>query len=103
MTAIYKKELKSYFINPLGYVFVTVYLAASALIFCFTTLKSKSYDTSSFFQIMIFAYIVLIPLLTMKLFSEERKMRTEQLLLIVCDHNAQKILFAHAAAPFPFS
>lgn len=81
MTAIYKKELKSYFINPLGYVFVTVYLAASALIFCFTTLKSKSYDTSSFFQIMIFAYIVLIPLLTMKLFSEERKMRTEQLLL----------------------
>ena len=28
---------------------------------------------------------------------------TEQLLLIVCDHNTQKILFAHAAAPFPFS
>ena len=81
MSAIYKKELKSFFINPLGYVFVTVYLAASALIFCFTTLKSKSYDTSAFFQIMIFAFIVLIPLLTMKLFSEERKMRTEQLLL----------------------
>lgn len=81
MTAIYKKELKSYFINPLGYVFVCVYLVASALLFCFTTLKSKSYDTSSFFQLMIFAFIVLIPLLTMKLFAEERKMRTEQLLM----------------------
>lgn len=81
MTAIYKKELSSYFINPLGYVFVSVYLVASALIFCLTTLKAKSYDTSSYFTFMIAAFIILIPLLTMKLFSEERKMRTEQLIL----------------------
>ncbi len=81
MTAIYKKELSSYFINPLGYVFVCVYLVASSLIFCFTTYKAKSYDTSTFFTLLIFAFIILIPLLTMKLFSEERKMKTEQLIM----------------------
>ncbi len=81
MTAIYKKELSSYFINPLGYVFVCVYLVASSLIFCFTTYKAKSYDTSSFFSLLIIAFIILIPLLTMKLFSEEKKMKTEQLIM----------------------
>ncbi len=81
MTAIYKKELSSYFINPLGYVFVCVYLVVSSLIFCLTTYKAKSYDTSAFFSLLIIAFIILIPLLTMKLFSDERKLKTEQLIM----------------------
>ena len=81
MFAIYKKELRSYFINAIGYVYVGVFLAASALMLCSTTLKAASYDTSSYFQLLIFSFIILIPLLTMKLFSEEKKLRTEQLLL----------------------
>ena len=81
MFAIYKKEMRSYFVNPIGYVFAGVFLAFSALLCCYTTLLSKSYDTSAYFMIMVFAFVVLIPLLTMRLFAEERKMRTEQLLL----------------------
>ena len=81
MFAIYKKELKSYFITAIGYVYVGVFLAVSALIFCYSTLISKSYDTSFYFSTMIFAFVVLLPLLTMKLFSEEKKLRTEQMLL----------------------
>ena len=81
MFAIFKKELRSYFVNPIGYVFVGIFLLFSALLCCYTTLLSMSYDTTLYFMIMMFAFIVLIPLLTMRLFSEERKMRTEQLLL----------------------
>lgn len=81
MFAILKKELRSYFINPIGYVFVGIFLLCSALSCCYTTLLSKSYDVSAYFMIMIIAFAILIPLLTMRLFSEERKMRTEQLLL----------------------
>ena len=81
MFAIYKKELRSYFINAIGYVYVGVFLAASALMLCLTTLKQSSYDTSSYFQLLLYSFIILIPLLTMKLFSEEKKLRTEQLLL----------------------
>ena len=81
MFAIFKKELRSYFINAIGYVFVGVFLAASALLCCYTTLGAKSYSTASYFKMMNFAFIILIPLLTMKLFSEEKKLRTEQLLM----------------------
>ncbi len=81
MFAIYKKELRSYFINAIGYVFVGVFLAAAALLCCYTTLGSQSYDTSTYFTMLIFSFIILIPLLTMKLFAEEKKLRTEQLLL----------------------
>ena len=81
MFAIYNKELRSYFINAIGYVFVGVFLAAAAILCCYTTLGSQSYDTSSYFTMLVFAFIILIPLLTMKLFAEEKKLRTEQMLL----------------------
>jgi len=81
MFAIYKKEMRSYFSNPIGFVFSGIFLVVSALLCCYTTLLSKSYDTSTYFTLMIFAFVILIPLLTMRLFAEERKMRTEQLLL----------------------
>ncbi|MBE6597335.1 MAG: ABC transporter permease [Ruminococcaceae bacterium] len=81
MFAIYKKELRSYFINAIGYVYMGVFLAIAALLLCYTTLGSSSYDTSTYFTFMLFTFIILIPLLTMKLFAEEKKLRTEQLLL----------------------
>ena len=81
MFAIYKKELRSYFMNAIGYVYVGVFLAASALLCCMTTLMMGSYDTSTYFIYLLFTFIILIPLLTMRLFSEEKKLRTEQLLL----------------------
>ena len=81
MFAIYKKEMRSYFTNPIGYIFTGIFLAFSALLCCYTTVLQKSYDTSTYFTLMVYAFVILIPLLTMRLFSEERKMRTEQLLL----------------------
>lgn len=81
MLAIYKKELRSYFINPIGYVFVGIFLTFAAIASGYTTMLQGSYDTSTYFTLLIFAMVILIPLLTMRLFAEERKMRTEQLLL----------------------
>ena len=81
MFAIFKKEMRSYFINPVGYVFVGIFLALSALLCCYTTIQSNSYSTSAYFTIMIFALVILIPVLTMRSLAEERKLKTEQLLL----------------------
>ncbi len=81
MIAIFKKELKSYFINPIGYIYTGIFLAISAVICCLTTLLSGSYDVTGYFSYMMYAFVILIPLLTMRLFSEERKLRTEQLLM----------------------
>lgn len=81
MTAIYKRELRSFFSTPLGYVFTAVYLGASGFLFALTTLRSQTGDVSSFSQMMIFAFIVLLPLLTMRSFAEERRLKTDQLIL----------------------
>ncbi len=81
MLAIYKRELASYFINPIGYVFVAVYLIISGALFAATTMFKMSSDITPYFSYMLFAFVVLLPLLTMRSFSEERKTRTEQLIL----------------------
>ena len=81
MFAIYKKEMRSYFTTPLGYVFIAVFLAVSGFLFAVSTLQSATSDISTFFQFMIFGYIVMIPILTMRSFAEERRAKTEQILM----------------------
>ena len=81
MTAIFKKELRSYFTGVIGYVFLVLYLALSAVVFCYTTLFSMTASVTAYFTYMLLLSGVMLPLLTMKSFSEERKTRTDQLLL----------------------
>ncbi len=83
MKAIYKRELRSYFTTPIGYVFYAVFLAIAAVACSFTTIKASTPTTNvtTYFTAMLFVLVIVAPLLTMKLFSEEKKMRTEQLLL----------------------
>lgn len=81
MLAIFKRELRSYFTSVIGYVFLVLYLTAGGAIFCFTTLFSMSADVTPFYLYMMIFSAVALPLLTMKSFSEERKIKTEQLVL----------------------
>ena len=81
MGAIFKRELHSYFTGAIGYVFLVLYLAAGGAVFCFTTLYAMSAEVSNFFIYMLIFSAVALPLLTMKSFSEERKIKTEQLIL----------------------
>ncbi len=81
MLAIYKREMKAYFITPLGYVFLGVFLLVSGAVFCFSTLYEMTSDLTEYFATMLFCFVILLPLLTMKLFTEEQRARTAQLLL----------------------
>lgn len=81
MSAIYKKEMNSYFTTPIGYIYLAVALGVSGFIFAMTTLMDQTSDLSNYFSFMIITYIVILPLLTMKTFAEEKKQHTEQLLL----------------------
>lgn len=83
MWAVIKKELKSYFCTPIGYVFIGVFLFAFSISFYFTVLGYGNVNYEYIFYslptILVLAFI--IPLLTMRSFAEERKSGTEQLLL----------------------
>ena len=81
MGAIYRREITSYFTSPVGYVFSAVFFALSGICFTTTTVRSSTTDTSSYFTFMLMFFVILIPLLTMKLLSEERKLKTEQILM----------------------
>ena len=81
MLAIFKRELRSYFVGVLGYVFLVIYLTVAGILFSYTTMFSMSSDVTNFFTLMLVFSAVMLPLLTMKSFSEERKTKTEQLVL----------------------
>lgn len=81
MWAIYKREMLAYFTCPTGYVFAAIFFALSGIMFSITTFGFQSTATGTYFALMLVSFIVLIPLLTMKLLSEERKSKTEQILL----------------------
>lgn len=83
MWAVIKKELKSYFYTPIGYIFIGVFLIAFSISFYFSVIGYGNVNFEYIYYtlptILVLAFI--IPLLTMRSFSEERKTGTEQLLL----------------------
>ena len=81
MLAIFKRELRSYFVGVLGYVFLVIYLTVAGILFSYTTMFSMSSDVTNYFTLMLIFSAIALPLLTMKSFSEERKTKTEQLVL----------------------
>lgn len=81
MLAIYKREMRSYFTTSTGYIFLACALLISGFVFSLTTILSETSDTSTYFLVMLFLMMVFLPILTMKTFSEERRTKTEQLLL----------------------
>ncbi|MBR2453462.1 MAG: ABC transporter [Clostridia bacterium] len=81
MIAIYKRELRAYFVTPMGYICLAIFLAASGFLFSIMTLQQRTTDMSSYFIFSLFLLIIVCSMLTMRLFSEEKKLRTEQLLM----------------------
>ena len=82
MLAIYKREMRAYFSSPVGYIFSAIFFAVSAFLFMLYTVQAgESASYPSYFSILLFLFIIIIPLLTMKLVSEERKMKTDQLIM----------------------
>lgn len=81
MLAIFKRELTAYFTSPIGYVFVAVCMMTSGLFFYLSALGIGSTDLTGVFQFMFFVLMIFVPVLTMRLMSEEKRQKADQLLL----------------------
>lgn len=81
MNAIRKRDLQGFFRSPLGYVYTGAFLAVMNLYFFATCVLSSSSDVSSVFSNMLIVFLFLMPILTMRLFSEDYKQGTDRLLL----------------------
>lgn len=81
MWAIVKKEFKSYFLSPIGYIYIGVFLLTCSIFFYLDIFVNLSTDFPYMFRSAVTILTFIVPLITMRMFSEERKNGTEQLLL----------------------
>ncbi|MGL5675418.1 MAG: ABC transporter permease [Cellulosilyticaceae bacterium] len=81
MLTITEKELRSYFSSPIGYVFIGFFLFMFGLYFTFYNVLSQNGDYTYVIGAMTNILVFGIPIITMKLMADERKNKTDQLLL----------------------
>ncbi len=81
MSAIYVKELKSYFKSMSGWLFLSVFTFFAGVYFSLYNINYGSPYVSNTLASLLIVLLFLIPLLTMRSFSEEKKLKTDQLLL----------------------
>ena len=81
MRAILKREFRAYFQSPLGYVFIGALYFFTGYYFFTYNLYGNTTDMSTLFSLLFSVVLFLVPVLTMRLLSEERRSKTEQTLL----------------------
>ena len=82
MLAIMKKELKSYFLSPIGYVTIGIFFIICSIFFYITSIDYGVVDlTNLFYCVALYGLMFITPLITMWSISGERKSGTEQLII----------------------
>ena len=81
MTAIYKRELKSYLTSMIGYLFIFFILVLTGIYFSAYQLSAAYPKFEYTLSDLTFVFLIAVPILTMRVLAEERKQKTDQLLL----------------------
>ena len=83
MIAIIKRELSAYFLSVLAYVYLAIFTLFSGIYFFVTCLYGYgSNNLTHVFGNLFVITIFLVPILTMRLWSEEKKQKTDQLIYL---------------------
>ncbi len=80
MNAVFKREMRSFFNTPIGYVVMAAIFLFSGLFFYVYNLYGASASLSGVFSMLFYVVLIVLPLLTMRMFSEEKRQRTDQAL-----------------------
>lgn len=80
MFAIYKKELKSYFTSVIACLFIAVTTLIAGIFFVYYNLQNGMTSMYSVYQ-TLFILVFTVPILTMKIIADERRLKTDQLIL----------------------
>ncbi len=81
MIAVWKRELQSYFLSPLAYIFIGAFMIIAGIMFSSGNIRANNVSFNSTLGSLTFIFMLLVPILTMKLISEDKKSKTDQLLL----------------------
>ena len=81
MTAVYKRELRSYLTSMIGYIFIFFVLLLTGIYFSAYQLSAAYPKFEYTLSALTFVFLISVPILTMRVLAEERKQKTDQLLL----------------------
>jgi ABC-2 type transport system permease protein len=81
MLAIFRRELRAYFASPIGFVFVGFFILIAGVFFAISNLLSGNPTFTGVLSSLTFIFLFLVPILTMRLISEETRQKTDQLLI----------------------
>lgn len=81
MLAILKREMRNYFTSPIGYVYLAVFYFFAGFYFFGSTVLPNTTDLSNVFSSLFIISLFVLPILTMRLMSEDLKNKTDQALL----------------------
>ena len=100
MMVVFRREFASYFSTPLAHIFIVIFLALSgALTFYLGRFFERgTADLASFFTFHPWLYLFLIPAVAMRLWAEERKSGTIELLMTLPLSTTQAVLGKYLAA-----
>ena len=103
MIEIFKKEVKQFFVSPMGYIIIAVYVFVSSLYFCTLNLTGFLVELSYDFAFQAdWILMFMIPMLTMRMLADERKTKTDQLLLTSPVSVAEIVIGKYLAAMLLF-
>lgn len=80
MTAIYKKELRSYFSSVLGWLFIAFMILLTGIFFTVYNLAGGYASIEYALSEVTFLFFIIVPILTMRIMAEEQRQKTDQLL-----------------------
>lgn len=80
MGAIFRRELRAFFNNPIGYVVLAALFGISGFFFFTYNMAGGSADLSNLYSSLFSVVLLSLPFLTMRLFSEEKRQKTDQAL-----------------------
>lgn len=92
MFAIIKKELSHYFNSPIAYIFIAIFFAVIGWIFWSSFFVIGQANMRGFFSVMPWMFLLLVPALTMRLWSEEKKIGSIDLLTSLPLSSCQLVL-----------
>ena len=82
MSAVFRREFKAFFTSPIGYFVLAVLFAFSGFFFtAYNLIGGRSSLTGVFANVFSIVLMLVLPILTMRLFSDEKRQRTDQALL----------------------
>jgi len=97
--ALFRRELSAYFLSPIAYVVLTVFVFISSILF-FIYIKNRAGDVGGILGTMSFIMIFVSPILTMRLFAEESSSGTIEVLMTAPITDVQVVLAKYFAALF---